>query len=198
MKELNDFLEIFHLSLPERVDARVHEAYSQMSEYKMGFKNKTSDEVIKELNKLSVFRDFMKIQEFDINTVLGLPEATKVNFVNKFNKQLENSKKLFDANSIKIINEPDAFFNYWINRAKRESLKARHKIVSQAINFFGGKTMITEYNSKTYRDYSEQFYSEIMENLNSDSLLTIYGFIRNSYPVEECFLFLEEIRKLMT
>ena len=195
VKELNEFLEIFYLSLPEEVSARVHEAYSQMENYKMRFENKTSDEMIKELNKLSVFRDFVKVQEFNENIVLNLSERVKTDFVNNFNNQLKNAKNIFRNKSIKILSDPNSFFNFWIKNAKKESLIARHKIVSQAINLFDGKKQISEYKNNSYRNYSEQFYSEIMENLNSSSLLIVYDFFKNSYPIEENFLFLEEIKK---
>ena len=63
-----------------------------------------------------------------------------------------------------------------INRAKKLSLQARHKVVSQVINLFG-KNIITEYDNPKYKyGYSEQLYTEILENLNSKSMQIIYGF----------------------
>lgn len=169
--ELERFMDIFYLSLPQEISARTHEAYNQMKNLKLNFHAKTHDEVLKELDKLSVFRDFLKVQKFRTHWVLNLDEIIKEDFVEDFNKYLLRYSKEGNVNSIKIIDNPDEFFNYWVGRAKRMSLEARHKIVSQAINLFADKEIVTEYGNPKYRSYMEQLLNEIFDNINCSGMI---------------------------
>jgi len=183
-KELQKFMEIFYLSTPEEVVARVHEAYKQMENLKLNFKNDSSDEVLKKLSGLGVFKDFLKIQNFQLQSLLNLPNEEKANFVNKFNEILKkNGYK-------KIINNPDEFFTYWLSKAKTEGLKARHKIVSQALNLFSGKT-ISEFKNK---NYGEQFMKEVSQNLEPMTLRIIYENVDNGYSPDYDDILINELR----
>jgi len=193
--EFERFMDIFYLSLPEEVDARVHEAYVQIKNLKLNFHAKTHDEVLRELNKLSVFRDFLKVQKFKPHWVLNLDEFIKEDFVNDFNKYLLKFSKEGNVNSIKIIDNPDDFFNYWIGRAKRMSLEARHKIVSQAINLFADKEVVTEYGNPKYRSYMEQLLDEIYYNIKCAVMIYDNGPDTHYYHGEMEDEFLNEIKK---
>jgi len=182
VEELKRFIEVFYLSLPQEVSARVHEAYNQMENLKLKFGAKSHDEVLLELDKLSVFRDFLKVQHFQVESVLNLFGALKKEFVRRFNESLLKHKKGENANSIKIINDPDEFFKYWVGRAKRMSLEARHKIVSQAINLFSDKKVVTEYGNPKYEyGYGEQILEEILNDLDWHNSNMIYDHSQKDY-----------------
>ena len=193
--ELERFMDIFYLSLPQEVEARVHEAYNQMKNLKLNFHAKTHDEVLIELNKLSVFREFLTVQKFEPYWVLNLDEIIKEDFVKEFNESLLKHKENLSANSIKIIDNPDEFFNYWIGRAKRMSLEARHKIVSQAINLFAGKEIVTEYGNPKYRSYMEQLLKEIYYNIKCAVMIYDNGPDTHYYHGEMEDDFPKEIKK---
>lgn len=185
---IKQFMEIFYLSTPEEITARIHEASTQMENLKLKFKNKNADEIIQELGKLSVFKDFLKIQNFNLENILNLPDEVKIKFVDNFNKILKKNK-------IKhIMLSPDDFFKFWIGRAKKMGLEARHKIVSQALNLFSDKE-ISEYGNKKFSNgYGEQFVKEIMENLNTNSLEIIYEYSENEYYSDYNKILLNEIK----
>lgn len=196
IEELNDFMEIFYLSLPQEITARIHEAYNQMKNLKLNFKAKSSDEVLQELNKLSVFRDFLKVQRFNLDSVLGLFGVIKKDFVKKFNESLLKYKKEWSANSIRIIDNPDEFFKYWVGRAKRMSLEARHKIVSQAINLFSNKEVVTEFgNNKYQHGYGEQLITEILENIKCSDIIYDYSIGSRYYDNEVGDDFWKEVKQ---
>jgi len=181
IEELKGFMDVFYLSLPQEVSARVHEAYNQMENLKLNFHAKSHDEVLKELNKLSVFREFLSVQYFQLGSVLSLFDAIKKDFVRNFNENLLRYKKEENANSIRIIYNPDEFFKYWVGRAKKMSLEARHKIVSQAINLFSDKSVVTEYCNPKYNGYGEQMAEEILHNISSSNSNRIYHFALTTY-----------------
>jgi len=181
IRELKNFMNIFYLSLPQEVNARVHEAYNQMENIKLKLGAKSHDEVLKELNKLSVFRDFLSVQYFQLDSVLNLFDAVKKDFVRRFNENLLMYKNEEGNNSIKIIYNPDEFFKYWVGRAKNMSLEARHKIVSQAINLFPNKNVVTEYCNPKYDWYGEQIAEEIFHNISSSNSNKIYHHALTTY-----------------
>jgi len=136
---------------------------------------------LKELNKLSVFREFLNVQNFQLDSVINTFQNIKNDFVIRFNKNLLKYKKEENNNSIKIINDPDEFFKYWVGRAKRMSLEARHKIVSQALNLFSDKNVVMEYCNPKYDGYSEQIAEEILSNLSSSNCNRIYHHSFSTY-----------------
>lgn len=186
---LNKFIKIFYLSLPEEIATRIHEAYTQMDNLKLNFSDKTADEVIKILNeRLPVFKDFLRIQNFELGALLKLPPEVKTPFVDKFNSVLQSNGYK------KNIKNPDDFFAFWVSTAKNEGLKARHKIVSQALNLFSNKT-ISEYDNKNlYEGYNHQFVYEIIKNLNAESLEIIYDYSEGGYGIDYNDTLLNEIK----
>ena len=87
------------------------------------------------------------------------------------------------------------FFKYWIGRAKKMGLEARHKIISQAINLFADKEIITEYNNPKYKgNYLEQFETEIISKINGYCSSKIYDFSINSTEENCGGDFLEEVK----
>jgi len=193
--ELKRFMDVFYLSLPQEVSARIHEAYNQMENLKTNFHAKSHEEVLEELNKLSVFREFLNVQNFQLNSVLNLFGAIKKDFVKKFNESLVKFKKEEKNSSIKIVNDPDEFFKYWVGRAKRMSLEARHKIVSQAINLFSNKEVVTEYNNPKYEWYGEQLVKEIFHNIECSNMIYDHSVNDYYYDSDTGFELFEEIKK---
>lgn len=195
-EELKSFMEIFYLSLPNEISARIHEAYVQMKNMKMNLQKIDHNYVLKELDKLSVFRDFLKIQNFNELCIVDIPKEVKQSFVRNFNNRLRVYKNKLKLNDIKIIDEPDDFFMYWIGRAKKLGLEARHKIVAQAINIFSKKEKVSEYNNKKYKDgYIKQLVEEIFSVINSESSNIIYRFALDNTGTydEDCLI--EEVNK---
>jgi len=186
---LEEFLEIFYLGLKEEVLARIHEAYTQMENLKLKFGEKNHNEVIRKLNTLSVFKDFLRVQNFNVDALVSLPDKIKKEYVNKFNEILKESKS-----KIKIIENPDDFFRYWVHLSKKRSLQARHKIISQALNIFGNK-QISEYGNKKFSyGYPEQFLKEIVCNLDEDNLMLVYDFSDENYSLDDKKDFLNSIK----
>ena len=176
-QKFQDFMEIFYLGLPQEVRARTHEAYTQMKNLKEKEDIKNPNELIQRLNQISVFRDFIKVQDYKVINILSVPEDDRIKFVSYFNNVLKNKAYKFYSNKIKYITDPVKFFEYWVENAKKESATARHKIVSQAFSFFNikEKRIINEDSFYRFKEMGK-LLTYMDDNFDSRSMRCVAGF----------------------
>lgn len=135
---IKDFMEHFYLALPEEVNARVQEAYSDIQEHK----NKPTEDLMKELYKKRAMLDAKAMLNYKSHQILSLPTEVLDNFINQFNanvklaiqqinnKAIKDKEPLYSNNSIKYPKtEPKAFFEFWRKRINREGDKLFYKII---------------------------------------------------------------------
>lgn len=139
---LRDFMNHFYLALPEEINARVQEAYSDIKKYK----NQPSAILNKNLYKTRAFGDANKMIQFNSREVLSLPKEVLENFINEFNANMKAAINLInlqankdgeqeyaEQNTLKYPKtDITAFFEFWRKRINKEGYKLFHKLIKMA------------------------------------------------------------------
>ena len=110
--QLKEFDNVFYLNLPNERNARIHQLHLEA----LKLKGKTADEIIKELEKFTPYKDFQKMLNFQFDVKFdNIPYEAKKEYVDMFLKELEFYKKKngFTEEELKYPTDPDKFFNFW-------------------------------------------------------------------------------------
>jgi len=119
--ELKDFTEIFYLNLSKERNARIQAVNFEAKKYK----DQTLDVIIEKLGKFAPFKDFQRMDKFDVNKLNYIPIEDRKKFIELFNISLNYNRKKFNisAEEINYPKEPDKFFGFWKEQFKKNSQK---------------------------------------------------------------------------
>lgn len=147
--ELKRFLDVFYLSVPDEMNARVHQLYTDIEEHK----DKDYNEIVLELNKYSVFRDLKRMEEYNSGHIYKeVPIEKQKEFIDYFLASLQGNWK---GKDIKYPTEPAEFFKFWEQQFRNNASKFRMKILKMIKNI----KQIKE--EDVYNLLSEEVISEI-------------------------------------
>ena len=80
--------------------------------------------------------------------------------------------------NLKIINDPNEFFEYWVKNAEDQSFKARHKIMSQALSLFNINHDKQELNENDSSKWASTFFGCLFKfDENTQEVIMGYNYI---------------------
>lgn len=127
---LDYFLECFYLSIPEEVNARVHEVYNVIKSHR----NDNYEDLMVIVNETRTMKDAEKMRFYNANQIMNIPINILEEFVFQFNETLEMSLLSlgFRKNDIKYFKEPRYFFRYWQDKINDSGENLRFKTLKVA------------------------------------------------------------------
>jgi hypothetical protein len=124
---LLEFLTNFYLSIPQEVNARIQEAFSDIEKH-LELNDK---ELMLKLHQTRAVKNAASMINYDKSEVLKLPKDILIQFINIFNKEMRHSLIVngFEGKDFNFIhtNIKD-FFSYWENRINYSGDKLFRKI----------------------------------------------------------------------
>ena len=120
---IKEFLKMFYLCLPEEVSARVQEVASQLS----NMEKTNVEDTLTKLEEFQQIKDSYLMRGYNLSKIKEVDKSILEDFVQSFNLNL----KMFSAKNvdIKIINNPDSFFKYWLTFININGQKLYRKIL---------------------------------------------------------------------
>jgi hypothetical protein len=125
--ELLDFLHHFYLSIPQEVNAKVHEAFAFIDTHL----DLSESELMDILSETQPLQDIKSMNNYNINDVLLLSPNILIEFINLFNQNIKaglNRSGFKDQYFNFVHQNTKDFFSYWKKRINYEGDKAFRKI----------------------------------------------------------------------
>ena len=124
---LKTFLDVFYLNLPEERNARMHEVGIKINE----FKNLPQNDIIEQLNRFPMLRDFTKMATFYFGENDKTPMEIKQEFVDDFNYLIEVFAKenKLDKEDYNYPKDANKFFKFWGEKFHKNAQSLRMNVV---------------------------------------------------------------------
>ena len=121
-------------------------------------KGKTADEIIKELGKLTPYKDFQKMFNFENEVNFdNVPYEAKKEYVDMFLNQLEKNKikQGFEKEELIYPTDPDKFLKFWAN-IFRKNAKTLFEKSTNIVRHISSKGQINEQYVWPDTDFSDE------------------------------------------
>lgn len=125
--EIQHFNEMVYLSNPLEVQARVQETGAQIED----IDSKSSKEIIEYLLRFQPLSDAKKMIALKKEDIINLDTQVLQEYIDLFNKNLKSS---FGDEPIKVINDINDFFDYWVSYINDSGRKMAFKIYKLVAN----------------------------------------------------------------
>ena len=146
--ELQEFMTMFYLAIPEEIQARVQETGTLLKKIKAN----NSDEAVRELYLYQPINDAKRMVQYTNDNIESLDRNLLQNFINAFNGNVDFQSKGID---VKKINNIDKFFKYWIDEINYNGYKLNLKILKLVSDKFNKEDKLK--NKENDRAYLGEF-----------------------------------------
>ena len=160
--QFKDFCDVFYINLPNERNARINEIHLKA----LDFKNKTKEEIIKEIAKLTPYSDIQRMLNFQNDIDFSqIPLEYKKEFVDKLIERIGYFKNInkFQEKELQYPNDADKFLNFWAKIFRKNAIELFKKIIGIAKHLEiknnelekESKGIISESEGKRFKNESE-------------------------------------------
>jgi hypothetical protein len=179
---LKNFVDNFYFALPEEVNARVQESFSDIKKHL----NKNTNEIIDILHKTKSVEAAKSMLNYNVQHVFDVPENILNTFIKDFNQFLLNgllNAGRLDEPTNYIHKDIPSFFNFWSERFIKQGHKLFYKIINMVakakkeneknVLFNANRNMLNEVLG--YNIFFEGFDQKVVDYLDGNIGID-YGF----------------------